>query len=229
MMIVFTFTAPFAVFGADAIVGVPIQFWKRVTDRASAFGEEGDSGFGPLSRYGHVVAVGLASLLAVFLLLNAGVVSEVVTKDYAPSNSVSQQRLSNSEDPVKRSKAGTCLGCKIQTHIWVFNHISSNITLRGDDLAEAQVDYYRGEITGYVDGIPTGASYASIWTARNGTMDRSYLVFLPHNIDTDGVFVDGKYDWRSFNQSGSILDGYNVVYSTDKSKIYLSHQNFNKS
>jgi len=226
MMIVFTFTAPFAVFGADAIVGVPMRLWKRVTDRASDFGEERDSGFGHPSRSGRVVAVGLASLLAVFLLLNTGVVSEVATKGYAPSTSVSQERLSNSEDPIERSKASECLGCRVQTHVWIFDNRGTNVSLYGDDLAGAQVDYYRGEISGEVNGVPSGSSYSSIWEVRNGKHGPAYLVLLPHNLDTDGVFVTGKYDWRALSTATPIFKNSSVIYSTGYNKIYLTKSSY---
>ncbi|WP_436926766.1 DUF2206 domain-containing protein [Halosimplex amylolyticum] len=222
MMIVFTFSAPFVVFGTDELASKVSKGLELIRQRDSKSLSKQLAGRS--SRHGvtRATTVALTLALAVFLLLNAGVVAELVTKGYAPSNQVSNDRLLQSEDPIERSKATGCLECNVQTHVWTLNHRATGKAVYGDDLAVAQIDYYRGRITAQVRGSPSGAFYTSLWSARNGTTSEGYLVFLHHNTDTESVFVTGKYDWRRFSRSKPVIQRSQEIYSTGATEIYLS-------
>ena len=221
MMIVFVFTAPFMTFGADAIVEAFASAGSAVSGRLSripSLSIRFDDFALPRDR---AVAVGLSSLLAVFLLLNTGVAAELVIKDHAPTNSVSEQRLLNSDDPIERSRASECLGCQIQTHVWIIEHKRPDWTAYGDFQVAGQIDYFRGEITAQLGSVPS-QPYANIWDVRNGTEESSYLIFRPYNTGTGGVVVTGKYDWREFNQSKDVVRDANRIYTAGGSNIYLT-------
>jgi len=222
MMIVFMFTAPFLTFGVDGIItGI-----SRVTDYVSRIWSEFRSVSDLFShlkiRPDRMASVGLTVLLAMFLLLNSGVVSEFVTKDYAPSNAVGQERLLNSEDPIERGRASECIGCQIQTHIWILGNKAPDRQVYGDFQAEGQIDYYRTDISAGLGSVPR-SPYGNIWDIRNGSDSESYMIFLPYNTDTGGVTVTGKYDWREFNQSSKVVQNADRIYVAGDSRVYLTN------
>jgi len=218
MMIVFVFTAPFVTVGAGATVDALTRLRRGIV---AGVRNDGPAASASETASGRPVLVGLACVLAVFLLLNTGVVAELVTDDYAPSNAVSQERLSESADPVERARVSDCRACTIQTHVWLLNHRDPSVPAYGDFQAGGEIDYFRGQITAQVGGVPT-SPYRSIWSLRNGTDNATYLVLRPINLDTGGVFVDGKYDWRPLAPSADLFEASNVVYTTGESRVYAT-------
>lgn len=208
MMIIFVFTAAFAVIGLSELSSYVGSLFPDVNETLSVVGSKSSVSF-------------VALLMAVFLLLNSGVVSATVTNDFAPSNQVLSQQLLQSDDPIERSKANECSECNIRTHAWAFGHVGENRTLYGDDLAEAQVDYYRGRITERLGRVPTGARYQSPWFARNGTDGPAFMVLLPHNVDTGGVFHESKYDWRAYGPLEDRFAAAHKIYAGHDSAVYL--------
>jgi uncharacterized membrane protein len=209
MMIVFVFTAPFTLLGLAEIM-------KRIGPLIPTV-REGASNLGSGTPL-----VAIASLLTVFLLLNSGVVSATVTSDYAPSNAVLQEQLLESDDPIERSKANSCTECIVDTHAWAFSRVGENRSMYGDDIATAQVDYVRGQITDQIGRVPVGARYQSLWTARNGTNRSAFLVVLPHNTDTGGVFVNQKYNWKAYDGLNKQFEESHRVYHGADSDIFLT-------
>jgi uncharacterized membrane protein len=209
MMIVFTFTAPFAVFGIIGLGDRGRSLLPAVRDTRAESGVK-------------LPLAGIAVLLSVFLLLNAGVVSATVTNDFAPSNVVTQEQLQESEDPIERSRATFCTACIVETHSWVFGNAGPAQPLYGDDLAVAQVDYFRGQITESTGSVPAGARYQSLWTARNGTNASALLVTLPHNADTGGVFVREKYNWTAYGELSSQFTDSHRIYNGEGTVVYLT-------
>ena len=217
MMIVFTFTAPFALLGLGEVIKPLRAVYERfdLLNRSRA----------PISDRG--VSVMFALILSVFLLLNTGVVSEVVTHDYAPRNAVSNERLLNSENPLLRSKVTDCIECNVQTHAWMITHSDRNATVYGDRLTWAQVDFYNGLIqseieTGYT---PSKGFYKPLWSTRNGTNESAYLVLLPHNMDTNSLAVQSRYDWRSMDELAPVIRQSEVVYDSEDSIVYRTTGN----
>lgn len=212
MMIVFVFTAPFAVLGlAEALDRIEAVV-PAVHDVSSSL------------RHGAPRAT-VAILLSVFLLLNAGVVSATVTNDYAPSNAVLQDQLRESDDPIERLRAGSCTDCVVQTHAWVFSHAGPEQPLYGDDIAVAQIDYLRGQLTDQIGTVPAGSRYQSLWSARDGTDGDSLLVVLPHNADTGGVFVGQKYNWTAYGGLEDEFRRSNRVYHGADSRVFVTRGN----
>lgn len=207
MMIVFVFTAPFAIIGL-----------AQLASRAGAYLETTDDFLSSVGTKSSVSVVGI--LLAVFLLLNTGIVSATVTDDFAPSNSLLRQQLLDSEDPVERTKATECVECNVQVHAWAFKHITDNQTLYGDDIAEAQIDYYRGRLTEQIGEVPRGARYEPLWLAQSEPDGGALMVVLPHNDDTGGVFYESKYDWRPYDELSRQFDRAHRIYDGQKSAVY---------
>ncbi|RXK46947.1 DUF2206 domain-containing protein [Halorientalis pallida] len=223
MMIVFAFSALFMTFGAGAILNGLSQGVSAFKDRlpvSADWAEVASVNLQSVISAGRVAVSGLGILLAVFLLLNTGVVAELVTKDYAPTNPVSTERLLNSEDPIERSQAGACTDCKVQMHVWILENKAPSRPIYGDFLLNAQIDYWRGPITRQLDKVPTKV-YNDIWEIRNGTKNTSYIAIRPYNMDTGGVLVKGKYDWRQLDMNG-LTKTTNRIYVSGDSRIYMS-------
>jgi len=205
MMIIFTFSAPFAVLGLRLVLEFASNWIGAIDmDEKASF----------------VAPVSIAVILTVFLLLNAGVVSATITDDYAPSNTLLQQQLLNSDDPVEQLKAGMCTPCGVQTHAWVWNHRNPNASLYGDFHTAGQVDYVKGRITEYTDTVPKGSTYKTLWDARNGTNTSAYLVVLPHNFKTDVAFVGSKYTYEPIDPLQGTFRDSNRVYHSKGAVVY---------
>ncbi|WP_434522786.1 DUF2206 domain-containing protein [Halorubrum sp. AS12] len=208
MMIVFTFSAPFALFGIDGI------------QSAISFIMEQLSVPNLVSRTEAVQV--FAVILCIFLLMNSGVTAELVQRDYSPSQKISNERLLNSDVPSERAQATQCLPCDVNTHVWLYKHASGSIQAYGDEYIESQTDFYSAAITERVGFTPGPNYYKSIWTARNGTNETAYLVLLPRNIDTNGVY-ETKYRWHSMDKLEPIYQNSSVIYHSNETNIYITY------
>ncbi|WP_336000329.1 DUF2206 domain-containing protein [Halorientalis halophila] len=206
MMIIFVFAVPFAVVGVRELAGAGRWFGRRI---------------GRLSRWvpwpsGSVAIHALAVLLAVFLLLNIGFVSETVTHDVAPSNSLSEHRLEQSENPPLRLRTTKCVPCNIQSHAWVGNKIPPGEATYADITVENQLDFYRGSITA---AAPNGTfGYVPIQMNQTDVPSNSYLVLQPRNTDLGGFPIGYKFNFYRKNMS-EFTDG-NQIYTSGYNHIY---------
>ncbi|WP_254538279.1 DUF2206 domain-containing protein [Halomarina litorea] len=212
MMITFVFTVPFAVFGVHAVADVVARGLRRV-------GLERRHLRRGLRTLG---STSLAAVLCVFLLLNAGVAAEVVTKDYGPSNKASTERLLDSEDPELRLRATECIECNVEAHVWLMSNADHDVKAYGDYLAWAQVDFYRGPLSERLGYVPSNGFYGSLWHARNGTDGPAYLLFLPHNVDTQGLASDG---WHPLGEVGEMAESADRIYASGKATVYRTRGN----
>jgi uncharacterized membrane protein len=205
MMIAFAFTVPFAVVGAER----PLELLGR------AFG--GETGRRRLRRVG---TVSFSVLLCVFLLFNAGVMSELVFEDFGPSQTISEQRLAESEDPQLRLRVTPCPDCNVDTHVWVRSHAAPAGTIYGDDRAVAHIDFYRGDLTDRLGYVPSKAVYASMLGLADGTEGPAYVMLLTHNTDT-GVLIEGsRYEIHDLSTIEPALKGSNRVYQGGGTEIH---------
>ncbi|WP_276300060.1 DUF2206 domain-containing protein [Halorussus lipolyticus] len=227
MMIVFTFTAVFAVYGLGTMVEAGLttrRILGRVADRdprgavRKALALDFDRAFGGFRTELSLLSV----ILCAFLLLNSGVATVLVTHDYAPSNVITQQQLEDSEEVQVQLKAKGCVDCNIQSHAWLFSHRNRSEHAYGDFKAWAQVDFYRGPLVGQLSYYPKKTVYRSMWYATNGTASRSLVLVLDHNTDTGVMLVDSMYYWKSLQYLDPVTDRSHVVYTTGETYIYRS-------
>jgi len=204
MMIIFTFAVPFVVIGARELGMTAKATLRRCLGR-TPFRWSGNF----LSR------TSLSLILAMFLLLNTGVVSETVTHDIAPSNQISHERLLNSEDPDLRLRVRACTRCDIQTHLWVGNYVPDGGTVYSGLIMENQLDYYAGTLASQTNG-PLG--YQTVISNQTDVPPGTYLALLEHNRDLGGFSVGYKFGFYKRNMntftSGSRLysNGYGIIY-----------------
>lgn len=213
MMIVFTFSAPFALFGVD---------WFRevttgVLDRFPVSNPFTDS----------VMSSLFAIVLCLFLAMNSGVIVEVTQRDFAPSTKVSDERLVNSTDPSERSQATQCSSCDVNTHVWLYSHMNQSYPAYGDEFVESQTDFYASSIEKRAPFKPSPRFFQSVWTARNGTNESAYLVILPRNEDTQGVYPT-KYQWRDYDRLQNEFNQSHMVYRSQQTRIYLTSERAEK-
>jgi hypothetical protein len=165
-------------------------------------------------RFTTVVRVGLAVVLAVFFLLNSGFVAETVTKGYAPSNSVSQERLLESDNPQLRLRATECVQCNIQTHVWIGNRIPQGNDVYTDVQMENQLDYYGGTISAKVDG---GNNYQLVNSSMSGVPEGDYVGLLAYNLDLQGFSIGYKFNFYE-TDLGPYTDG-DILYSNGNAVV----------
>jgi len=207
MMIIFTFAAPFALFGVDGIRGG----LSRVAGVVSVSN--------PVSS--RVSTSLLAGIVCVFLLMNSGVTAEVMQQDYAPSTKMSSERLVNSDNPYERARVAQCNSCNINMHVWLYTHANESIQAYGDEYVESQTDFYSSEISQRI-GYTTGPNYFdSPWTVRNGTSEPAYFVLLPRNVDTGGIY-GSKFNWRDMDGLSEVFRESQIIYRSDQIIIYKS-------
>jgi uncharacterized membrane protein len=205
MMIIFTFAIPFAVVGARELGGLPKSVVAAVSDRASF----------PW-RPGRVSWTALSVVIAFFLLLNAGVVSETVTNDVAPSNAISGERLVNSDNPDLRLRATACPLCNVETHVWVGSRIPDGETVYADVQVDNERDYYRGTLAS--QGA-LGNRYTTVAVNQTELPGGSYLVLQDHNQDLGGFAIGYKFWFYEKNMSrftsGDKIysNGYGAVFA----------------
>jgi len=198
MMIIFTFAAPFVAVGLEALPSA--LAWVR---------PEFDSG-----EFTTVVQAGLAVVLTVFFLLNSGFVAETVTKGYAPSNSASQERLLESDNPQLRLRATECVQCNIQTHIWIGDKIPQGSDIYTGVQMENQLDYYGGTIGASVDG---GHNYQMVNSSMSDIPEGAYVGLLAYNLDLQGFSIGYKFNFYE-TDLGPYTDG-NILYSNGNAVV----------
>jgi hypothetical protein len=167
--------------------------------------------------------VAFSIVLTVFLLLNAGVVTEIGHTDYAPGSKISQQHLLNSDDPAQRARATGCIPCIVGTHAWMINQGDRGVRVYGDEFVESQTDFYAQSLREETGQTIGPAFYTSIWSARNGVNESAYLIVLQHNIDTGGVY-ERKYLWHPWDGLTDVFDTSSIIYQSGKSNIYYKHK-----
>ena len=204
MMIIFTFSIPFAVVGARELGNLPLQLVERINGRVSFPWQAA-----------RVSLSALAVLAAVFFLLNAGVVSELVTNDVAPSNRISQERLLNSENPNLRLRATACTSCNVETHAWAGSEIPDGETLYGDVRVDNQRDFYRGTLASR-DAL--GLRYSGIELNQTDVPTGSYLAIQEHNTDLSGFTIGYKFFF--FEKDMDEFTSGNKLYTTGYGAVY---------
>lgn len=202
MMIVFTVAAPFAFLGA-----------KELVSMASLAGE--DRKYTTPQNARGVLAV----VLAVFLLLNSGVVAELVTGGYGPSHVVNQPRLENSENPLLRLQVEGCVECDIETRVWVLSHRDPDDRIYADN--KAALEYSRAAVTARTGRLYSNPYYERLPEIRNGTAPGSYVMLLTHNHDASVVLAVWLYgDWIPLEELSSSLTKQDRIYSSGNTTIH---------
>lgn len=208
MMITFTFTAPFVLFGVDTVVDAIVSTGTKIKQDVGKIGRS-------------QLTIVFSVLLLVFCLINTGVVAALITQDLAPSNTINSEQLLESKEPSFRIRATECVECNIETHSWIMNNAEGN-TPTADRLGTVQVDFYRGPLTERVAFVPSNSFYKPMSTVNNNTSNGVYLVLLPHNTDTNGFTTGYKYNWEPYGNLNYKFSKSDLIYDTGESKIQLS-------
>ena len=208
MMIIFTFTLPFVLVGADSITSTIEVVIERTGLNAGLVYP--------------TPSTALAVVLALFLALNAGVVAAVFQQGFSPSTKISQERLADAEDPIERAQATVCRNCIIETHVWIIQHSSQGRSIYGDSYVEAHPDVYRTAIESRVGFNPSKALYTPISTTNESDFDDGYILFLSKNMDANGVYKR-KYIWVSFENLSINFRRKAIIYDSGETKIYSAN------
>lgn len=203
MMIIFTFAVPFAILGTRELGGIATWPLRVLSDVSLPWPDRLPS------------RASFAIVVAVFLLLNTGFVSETVTHDVAPSNRISEERLLNSDNSNLRLRVRACTPCDVQTHVWVGNQIPRADTIYTGVIMDNQRDYYRGTLAGQTQ---LGLKYRTVRYNQTDIPTGSYLAVLNHNRDLGGFAIGYKFYFFERNMSaftsGDRLysNGYGMVF-----------------
>jgi len=198
MMIIFTFAVPFVAVGLEELPSL----FQRIRPTFD------------IKRGTTVVRVGLAVVLAVFFTLNSGLVAEMVTKGYAPSNQVSEQRLAESEIPSLRLRVRDCVQCDIQTHVWIGNNVPQSERVYSDVQMDNQLDFYGGTIS---DQAEQTQNYRMVNSSMTELPPGDYIGLLAHNRDLQGFSIGYKFNFYE-TDLGPYTDG-NILYRSGRAVV----------
>jgi uncharacterized membrane protein len=211
MMIIFTFAVPFAVVGTRELGRVARWLFHKVVDD-SVFGWTGSLP----SR------ATLSVVLAVFLLLNIGVVSEMVTNDVAPSNAISQERLLNSDNPDLRLRATACNQCNVQQHLWIGGQIPGSETVYADTSMGNQLDFYAGTLS---EG--STLRYTTLLINQTEVPTGTYLAMQDYNQDLGGFTIGYKFNF--YQRDMNAFTSGDRLYSNGYGTVHYEPENKNNS
>lgn len=206
MMIVLTFNAIFAVVAVTAlgqwVTGGMVAAARRVSDRAAdALSHTSDRLPGEAT---------MATVLAVFLLMNTGFMAAVAYGGDAPS-SVPQTDAES-----------TYNAYDIDTHAWLADHRDGDYEIYGDRNARAQTtDWMNGEIAAQSERRPYRFKKSNLFDAVDDPeLERGYLLFMAHNVRDRRVVVDyvttrplSEYDLQTARR--------NRIYSNGAGRVYF--------
>jgi hypothetical protein len=203
MMITLTFTTPFSVLGAIALV----RFVRSMESYVPVPGSW--SGGLPLSR--SIGSVGFAILLVVLFSLNSGVASAAFIGGQSPSN----------VPWVEAQDSGRQID--IDGHAWVNDYGSGKVY--GDYPTFGQTDWYISAIAletnqdwPYGEGLnkPRG----NLPSLRGGPIEPGYILLLSHNIENQMIVRYTTYENTPLEEFDREFQQRDKIYSTTSSAIY---------
>jgi uncharacterized membrane protein len=206
MMIVLSFSAVFTAVAANEFGGAIAAGCeagaRRISGRLAAVVERAPT------RLGGKVA--LATVLAVFFLLNSGFMAAVAYGGEAPSN-VPQ---SDTDDVYTTYD--------IETHVWLADHRDANYQIYGDRNARAQTtDWMNGEIAARSERSPYRFRKSRLFAAVNDSeLERGYLLFMGHNVREDRAVVNYVVS-RPMSAYDLETDRRHRVYSNGAGRVYF--------
>jgi len=214
MMIAFTFVAVFAVVGS--LTGFEILRFglgKVMTER----------NLPSRDALRGVCHSGFAVVLAVFLLLNTGVMAATFIDGTAPNNVPLQSELEDSRNP--RFVTGGYVETDIATFGWLVDHRTEGYGIRGDLLTNGLTDRYRSSIASEAETdvvFPYGDTKPRGYLNRLGEVDvTEYTILLSHNYHLDAYTFNSSYERKPLNPLHDELDARSRIYSTGNSGIYF--------
>jgi uncharacterized membrane protein len=223
MMIAFTFIAVFAVVGLVRVVKLCRQVVELSPARINT----------PSTRFMETVALSsFATIVAVFLLLNSGVLAATIVGGTAPHNVPIQPKLDQRENPNFRS--GAYVDTDVQTHAWLLDHRTTDYGIRGDLIVHGQTDKYRSSIAIAMD---TDVVFPYEDSAPNGFLNRiendrfsKYVLIMGHNKNLDVYTLNSTYERKSLDPLHDDLAIRDRIYTTGDSSIYFGpNERFNTS
>ncbi|WP_251328885.1 DUF2206 domain-containing protein [Haloplanus pelagicus] len=206
MMIVLSFSAVFTAVAANecgrAIAAGCEAGARRISGRLAAAVDRAPTLLGG--------KVALATVLAVFFLLNSGFMAAVAYGGEAPSN-VPQ---SDTDDVYTTYD--------IETHVWLADHRDVNYPISGDRNARAQTtDWMNGEIAARSERSPYRFRKSSQFTSVNDSeLGRGYLLLMGHNVEEDRAVVNYVVS-RPMSAYDLETDRRHRVYSNGAGRVYF--------
>lgn len=204
MMIVLSLTSIFPAIAALQIASAIGRVYKTVAARVKGIRPDIDL---QLRTGGQIT---FSVILAVFLLLNSGVVAAVAVGGEAPSNVPTT-------DPGEINRV-----FDIQTHAWLADHRDDRYQIYGDRRARAQTtDWLPAEIAVQSERRPYRFTKANLFFALNDSdVETGYVVMIYQNVEYDLVEVNyvTKRPIEAYELS---LDRRNKVYSNGHGSVYF--------
>lgn len=216
MMIVLSYDAVFAVIAVLAIGNYLRRALVRIFEYA---GLPMESITGSLTQVRRRQRVVFAIILAVFLLLNSGVVAALVLGGYAPSNVPLSGDVTVDEYP--RSQVGGFIATDIQMHVWMADHMDRSIPPYSDRFIYYQAtDFYNGEIAARASKQPY--RYKPNNNLQN-VMNPGYILFGGRNTVEGKVSVSHVED-RPLSEYSLSLANRNRVYTNGRATVYFGNR-----
>lgn len=181
----------------------------------------------------------MALCLAIFLIINAGVVATVVPNDYAPNNIVNDPVLSSSENPNVRWRSSGCVECDAYSVTWMVDHRSPDIPAYSDAVQKS-VRYYGFTVASRADSPYENAfsensslkrsNERNVYYLHNDTAEQGYIRIHSANTKT-GMIKPNRWSRKlvGLNTVSDSMDSSNKIYSSEHSVVYLAIRNTNSS
>ena len=214
MMIAFTFSAVFAAVGAVALARLGWTVLERAIENWHPLAE------GQAVR---IAQSALAVILAVFLMLNTGVLAATAIGGTAPMTVPLETNLEESQNPDFRARA--YVDTDVQTHAWLLDHRSGEYGIRGDLIASGQTDKYRSSIAFTMEKdvvFPySGGGVDGYLDQLGESRDTRYVLIFGHNQNLDVYTLNSTYESKPLDPLHDEIEARSRIYSTGNSAIYF--------
>ncbi|NHN46522.1 DUF2206 domain-containing protein [Halostella sp. JP-L12] len=219
MMVVLAFDAVFVVVAVVTMGKLLRSSILRVTEQVGWH----PSVVSDLEAVSRRQCTALAVLLAVFLLVNSGVMAAVVLGGYAPSTVPLAGDTTKEDYPSHR--VGTFVETDIQAHAWTADHMDRQLQMYSDRVVYQQAtDWYNGETAARSTRGPYRFKPKyDLENVADSSSDPGYILLGGHNV-VSGIVWETHLEQRPLADYELETEQRNKVYTSGQATLYHSNE-----
>jgi len=216
--IVFSVISLFTIIGIHAVVSTRTRFWKNTAGERIEEDEQ-------IQVQGRTL---FSVILAVFLVLNAGVGAAIVFGGIAPSNVPTHPQILERAETDPSANSRLHFEQDVSTYAWIKTHGSEDIRVFSDLITQnAAKDWYWPQVSAEVRGEGSSLSWRPRLLEAPEYRGVSYVVLSGHNTELNlavppiGPSHTGARDAVSMAKLNEVLSNEDRIYSAGDSRVYV--------